>query len=390
VVSIVLLVAVVAAGLAALHRGGHTDAKANDSVASMPSSPPTTASAATSVAGPLDATVADLERFVSDKRALPFLQHVNVTMLDDAAFVKRLELDKPDAEAKRSIEEMSSVLKALGLLSPDTDLATESTELARQGIVGLYRPDTKELLVRATEPTPYARTVLVHELTHALDDQHFGLDRHDLGTDLEESSAFTALVEGDAVRVEHAYIATMSPADRAAAEATERSLAAGVDVKQQTAYYFDAFPYLDGPVFVEALAHEGGEDAVNAAFASPPKSTAEILVPHRYAFNESGIRLSAPPIPGTAFNSGMLGALGLFLLLQDAVSPQEAAAAAVSWEGDLYLAWHDGARTCVTARFLLDTPWTAAFTAKLFARWAAKQVDAHVEAPGTVIVTSCR
>ena len=48
--------------------------------------------------------------------------------------------------------------------------------------------------------TAAVRAVLVHELLHALEDQHFGLDRPDLGD--EAFLGFQALAEGSAVRVE--------------------------------------------------------------------------------------------------------------------------------------------------------------------------------------------
>jgi hypothetical protein len=332
----------------------------------------------------------ELAAFVEEQRDLEFLTPVKPTLLDDAAFRDRLGLDDISDADHAEFERMEQVMKALGMLSPSSDLLRDTKRSLEQGVLGLYRPDTKELLVRGTAMTAYARTVLVHELTHALDDQHFDLDRPEIGGDLEEGDAFRALIEGDAVRVQRAYIAALSPADRASVLRDDAAAVAAVDVEPQPADYFGAFPYANGPLFVEALAKSGGEDAVDAAFSSPPKTTAEILVPERYLLGLSGVRLSAPAIDGTAFDSGMIGALGLYVILQTAVSPNEAALAAGSWEGDMYLAWHDGDRTCVRARFVLDTPWTAAFTAKLLDRWAARQIDATMEAPGTVVITSCR
>ena len=93
----------------------------------------------------------------------------------------------------------------LGLLEGDVDLFAESNELNAKGIIGFYSYDDERLRVRGTELTPAVESVLVHELTHALQDQNF-----DLGDRLEEldkaddtnSSAtaegFEALVEGDA------------------------------------------------------------------------------------------------------------------------------------------------------------------------------------------------
>jgi len=87
---------------------------------------------------------------------------------------------------------------------------------------------------------------------------------------------------------------------------------------------------------------------------------------------------------------GDLGELPLFLAVNSALGADDAMVAAVSWEAGRYVAWKSGDRMCVRARFLLDAPWTTELTAKVLEAWAAKQVDASVEAPGTVVLTSCR
>src|SRR5438270_807934 len=114
------------------------------------------------------------------------------------------------------------------------------------------------VLAGGVAPTPYVKFVLVHELTHALDDQHFGLDRPTLGDD--ESAAFDALVEGSAVAVERRWLDSRPPAERDAISAEDADTGpvqgsvgpgSGADTDVFTAL-FD-FPYVVGPQFVQAL-----------------------------------------------------------------------------------------------------------------------------------------
>ena len=73
------------------------------------------------------------------------------------------------------------MFRALGLIEGDVDLFDKSNELQGKGIIGFYSYDDERLRIRGTELTPDVECVLVHELTHALQDQNF-----DLGKRFEE------------------------------------------------------------------------------------------------------------------------------------------------------------------------------------------------------------
>lgn len=72
---------------------------------------------------------------------------------------------------------------------------------------------------------------------------------------------------------------------------------------------------------------------------------------------------------GDVESSGMVGALGTYLILQTALPPAEAIRPAISWEGDTYVSWRDGDRTCVSVRLLMGSPWESLAAADLFDRW---------------------
>src|SRR5205823_11061795 len=115
--------------------------------------------------------------------------------LSDAAFRQRVIADQTANADKDELEKATKVLEALGLVPHGTDVSKAMESLVGDAVVGFYDPKTKDLVVRGAELTPYVREVIVHELTHAVQDQHFGIDRPQLDkADDERGTAFTSLV----------------------------------------------------------------------------------------------------------------------------------------------------------------------------------------------------
>src|SRR3712207_9092098 len=71
-------------------------------------------------------------------------------------------------------------MRALGLVDGPFDASVLDAG-AEEGVLGFYDSQRRRLYVRGDAATPAVRRVLVHQLTHALDDQHFGLERPPLG-----------------------------------------------------------------------------------------------------------------------------------------------------------------------------------------------------------------
>src|SRR5207248_4879098 len=121
-------------------------------------------------------------------------------------------------------EKTKSSLAALGLIPATTDLAKAFHTAYDAGVIGFYDDKSKQLYVRGSKASPAVQAVLSHELTHALTDQWFGLNRPAIEKDTQEKSlGWTTLIEGDAERTRLAYEAKMSTADRKAAEKEEGS-----------------------------------------------------------------------------------------------------------------------------------------------------------------------
>ena len=78
--------------------------------------------------------------------------------------------------------------------------------------------------MRGSELTVGRRATIVHELTHALQDQHFNLSRQGSYSSDDRNAAFEAVVEDDAVRMEDAYVDSLPKVEQ---DAYDQEQAAG-------------------------------------------------------------------------------------------------------------------------------------------------------------------
>ena len=382
-----VIVVILVAGLVGTVTVGdeREDASPSPSSTSSTSSAPSSSvgSSTTAAPGGIEAVVPALKAFVERERGLAFKEPVDVTLLEDDAFEARLlENEDDDLDEVRDAE---AVLRAMGLLDAGVDLAETVRELSAGSVLGFYDPATDELVVRGATATPYVRLVLVHELVHALEDQHFDLDRSDLGD--EAFLGFQALAEGSAVRVEERYRKSLSARDRVSlgAEEIRQAAKAPTDVPRVVQVLF-GFPYAYGPDLVEAVVEAGGPSRLDAAFAAPPASSEHVLDPRSYLRRDAPRTVPVPPADGPAFDDGEIGELFLALMLDAELSNRDAVAAADGWGGDRYVAWTDGDRTCVRMDFVMDTGDETAELADALGRWAGERSE-RATASGTSLRT---
>ena len=370
-------------------------ARSTNTTAAEPENTTTTstteAPAAEEVDPELAATVERLSAFVAAERGLDFREPVPVQLLEDDEFDARL-LEGAE-EDREEFEQSARVLRALELIPPGVDLFETVTSFLGESVLGFYDTEANELFLRGAELTPYVETTLVHELTHALDDQHFELFRPDLAeADDERFTGFQALYEGSAVRVEEAFVASLDPDERREAAEEEAEFGAGIDLSGVPEIVPDllSFPYLAGPPFLQALLDDGDEERVNEAFRAPPLTTEHILHPESFLDGEAIVDVPPPAADADEIERGVYGEWALLLTLARAVAVDEARAASEGWGGDAYVAWADGDRTCVRTTFAADSAADLAEMVSAWQAWADAHADADVSpGPGMVTVTAC-
>ncbi|GEM_PF-1342811 len=144
---------------------------------------------------------------------------------------------------------------------------------------GYYSPKEKSLFLYDDLKDNYENGVLIHEMVHALQDQHFDLTKmkarlHPPGPPLQRGGwggdaemALAALIEGDATFTMIEVLKKDQP-----------KVAAMLDVPLEKAKNLDnAFLYAQGARFVKAMKERGGWKTVNQSYEMPPRNTASIL-----------------------------------------------------------------------------------------------------------------
>jgi hypothetical protein len=310
--------------------------------------------------------VRQAEEFVSHERGLPFLRPVQIERLSRGAFERRLA-DAPALDVAGPSSHVPT-LRALGLLSAEE--AAQTQDLAASSVVGFYDPGTATVVMHRGGNETYVRYVLVHELVHALQDQHFalaGLGRGDLDADL----AVTALIEGDAARVADDLLATLSTHELD--EVLDGALRARDEMYRASLFVSPAsFPYIAGRDFVRSLLASGGPRRLNAAMRAPPTTTSQIMHPERFLAGEAATPVATPRAEGELVDSGAMGEFELIMVLALAADTAPALRLASRWSGGSYVTFRRPGLVCTSATIALRSADDAAAIAAGLGKWAAR------------------
>lgn len=323
-----------------------------------------------------DPRVADIAQFVQTQRGVLFEHPVYVDFLPDEEFSSEVTTSEDDLtdEDRESLEDAEAALRALGLVDGDVDLFEDQNQLTGEGAAAFYDPETERITVRGTELTPDLRGTIAHEMTHALQDQYVDLEAVEAELDEDEVSLYRAVVEGDAVRVEDAYVASeFSQSERE--EYVDRSQAAAADVDLEgvppaLVAFFQA-PYVFGPSFVSVIEAEEGNSGLNQALRAPPTSDRQLLDPRLYLDRSDPEPVDPPELPEGAdvVEDGEFGALSWYVVLASRLDPKTALSVIDDWAGDSYATYDDDGRVCVEARYRATDGAGAGRVEILFEEW---------------------
>ena len=281
---------------------------------------------------------------------------------------------KTDEDAKR-LERSELVVKKFGLLARDFDLSKFLVRLLREQVVGFYDPKKQTVfLLNWVEPEEQ-KPVLAHELTHALQDQNFDLEKwmragappgggasskekdprklqEEIDAD-ERQAARQAVGEGQGMAVLVDYL--LAPTGRNLLTAPEfvTVLKQGMTTGGDSPIFASApiflkesltFPYRYGLDFMQTLLGEGKERAFAGALKNPPVDTRQIMEPKRYL---AGEQVPAVPLPDFAavlgknwerFDVGGVGEFDIRLIVEQFGAESAARRLAPAWRGGYYYA----------------------------------------------------
>ncbi len=312
---------------------------------------------------------------VQELRQLNFKADVPLVLMDQgqANFVMEREFagHHDEAELRRAAE----VGELTGLYSAGTNLKSQTMRVLSSQVVAFYDPqDRKMILVRSrSQPSlwskimgvlrrtdPTSDMLVAHELTHALQDQYFGVHTEiDRITDNDDRAlALKAVVEGDATLVGYGDTAGIIDAETIAtllAHLEEMPKIFDLQSPDTPAALRDSliFQYTDGTRFVGEVYKHGGWNAVNALYGKPPLSTREIIDPPLYFSHTLPLTITVRgwtrALRGwreAAENT--YGELLLRVILTRGAGGQSAGALARAWRGDrMAVLQNDGGATTV-------------------------------------------
>jgi hypothetical protein len=257
------------------------------------------------------------------------------------------------------LEGQTIAMQTLGILRPGHDLR-------RLHIMEWINLDTK-----------VARLILAHEITHALQDQHFGLHESPLRSRDNDDAALAALtvIEGDAMVTMGEYAAHM--ADVTLLFEALQFLGMDQSALIQSPPFIQAqllFPYLTGQTFVmRARTGPRGTESVNDLLTRWPESTEQILHPERLPRAGGGDHPTPVTIEPAEWGvpaewelraSNVWGELGVRQIFQGSLTARRAAEVAEGWDGDRWGVWRDpeGGQSA----YLWSTVWDSETDAEAF------------------------
>jgi hypothetical protein len=323
----------------------------------------------------------DLLHTAEKYRGLKALKPVSAGSLSVRSLKRQMTESLPRDSSPQELKALEVSLKAFGLIPEAMDLRRYLPELLSSQVAGFYDPDKKYLAMvdlpggisGKGKEEGEEDMILIHELTHALQDQHFDLHRfgsHDLLSDA--GTAGGALVEGDAMltmldanlKMSIEALPGTDVAMNALLQDPEKLMASTPDIpgaKEMAAapaWIRDTllFSYLQGSVFCLSTRHRGGQVLLDYAFKTdPPRSTEQILHPEKWhTRRDDPVALKFPDLaaelPGyRKAAEGEMGELSLRIFLrQELKSTDPAYAAAAGWGGDRFAVYEKaGARLVV-------------------------------------------
>jgi hypothetical protein len=304
---------------------------------------------------------------------------------DIRAYLVREEKEDRD-ESQRYADRKA--LEAFGLIPKDFPLDSFMLDVLTDQVAGLYDPKAKEFYIADWIPADEQREVMSHELTHALEDQSFDIDKWikaarpnddaEMARDsVSEGTALAAMVDY-ALRDEKIGVRDIPDVTALIRTGAIAEMDQDPNLSKAPIYIRDAllFPYLAGTNFSQQFlkAHTGWQD-LHLIFERPPVSTQQIMQPDLYLKNVSPSQVTLPAWKGRVpsdwklLEENVMGEFGLDEVLKQLLDANRAGALSVAWDGDRYAVFENEKTKATSLVFALglDNPVD---TARFFGQYS--------------------
>jgi len=296
------------------------------------------------------------------------------------------------------LEELA--LKKFGLVPQEFDLKSATVDLITEQAAAFYDFRTKKLYLlegdgAASGMAGAQKMIVVHELAHALADQHFDLGKFIRKSRSDDAStARMAVMEGQATwlmmesmvaGIGQSMRTMPSMAELMGTSATE-AMASQYPVLAKAPLYLRAsliFPYNQGLKFQQALVVKLGNAGFSQVFQKPPVSSQQILHPEKYFAGVEPVKPTLPDLPKgwKKIHESTVGELEHAILIEQYLSKGDATDIAPAWKGgSLALVENKAKQTAMLYASEWDTPENAkrffdAYIRVLAGKWKKVMVD---------------
>jgi hypothetical protein len=317
--------------------------------------------------------ILDVEHQVETVRGLQYERPVVVRHVTQAMMSERVAANFDATYPRRFYERRSRVWQTLGVIPAGSSVRDALLQFQTGQVVGFYNPANGKLVYLGdTDLDLTERFILAHELTHALDDQHFDLSRLDPIAKRCNDERFMAglgAVEGSAQFFATQVILQFP---------TDDPIGGGGGSTQDDVPQFiedlALWPYTAGQAFIGQLDVEGGTGRVDQALRDLPVSTEQVIHPEAYPDDVP------QPVDVPDLSSGLgpswkdvdvmqVGEAWLQILIALRFPDDTAARAASGWDGGIYRAWSDGRHVAIVLKTVWDTPGDASDFADVLRDW---------------------
>jgi len=272
--------------------------------------------------------------------------------------------------SKRSAE-------AFGLIPKGFDLDGFMVDLLTEQIAGLYDPKAHEFYIADWIDPEDQRTVMSHELTHALEDQHFQIEPWVKAARPNDDAelARESVLEGSAMAAMLEYMLQEKGLKLREIPDIDPSIFVGdlaetPMLKKAPAFIKDSlmFPYFSGLTFSLAVLKDSGWKGFTGVFARPPANTQQIIHPDLYRTGKTlmPVKLDLPEgSPGSGWKlleENAMGEFGWKEVLKQFLDADSADKLAPAWDGDVYATYEsaDAKRLLLFTRVRLASNESAA------------------------------
>ncbi len=314
-----------------------------------------------------DEVLADMGKLLSLPIREPLKKSVRSREEIRQFLIRQMRDDKDDA--KRYADQKA--LEALGLIPKGYPLDQKLLSLLTEQIAGLYDPKEREFFIADWTQPAEQRVIMAHELTHALQDQYFHVEKweEEVKSNDDAQLARESVLEGSAMIAMVDYLLRNTGKSSRDIQDFDPSLLVGdvtdsPELAQAPMVIQDeiTFPYLPGAAFVHrALRTWNGWPDLHRLFENPPASTQQILHPDLYFRGVAPAPVDLAPVTKAVprgwkkLDENVLGEFAVQEILKQFIDKEQANAIAPSWKGDRYAIYQreSGMQTLLLIRLKL-------------------------------------